>query len=488
MKVLFCTTEVLPFSRVGRLAEYSNAVPKALEKMGVEITLITPLYSGINREAAGLAPLDGHPYTDIRLGDENLDVYYHESKIPDSGIKVIFVECQAMFGRDGIYTNPADNKGFADNYKRFALFQEAVLHLIEVEAIEADLLHLNEYHTALIPAMLRSREHCRAFADLKTLLVIHNIAFQGDCDEEFAWTLGLSKRLFEPDGPYTLNGRLNFLKAGILFSDKVVTVSPTYADETRSIDKRGFGLNGELRRRGDDYLGIVNGINTDIWDPNTDEDIEANYRADRLNKREENKRELLARNGLDYSNLDIPAIGMITRFTDDKGFNLLTSSFDKLMTFDLTLIMLGTGEMKYHKLFESIQMRFPHKFGLNLSYSNRLARRILSGADFFLMPSRYEPCGQHQLIAMRYGAVPIGRAIGGFCDTVKNVSEDGSEGWGFTFSDYDQTELVKTFRRAVSIYNKKRKFRKIIQRCMAQDFSWNSTSGQYLDVYRQLVG
>ena len=487
MKILFCTTELLPFSRVGRLAEYAKNIALLLKESGQDITLITPYYKNLKTGKSKITPYLPHPTTTIGLGGTDYEIHYHETTLPETDVPVILVESPDCFNRDGIYTNPDNNKGFSDNHLRFALFQEAILHLIEIDILSPDLLHLNEYHTALIPAMLKARSHCHNFDSIKTVLALHNIAFQGDCDESFGFAMGLDPLLFSPESAYEKNGRLNFLKAGILYADKVVAVSPTYATETRSNNTLGYGLSEELISRGEDYVGILNGCDTTAWNPKTDKHLVATFSNARTGNRQKNKKELLAQNGLDSSNMDIPTIGMVTRLTDNKGFDLLTSVFDKLMTFDLTFVMLGTGNPAYHKLFESIQMRAPNKFGLNLTYSNKQARNILGGVDFLLMPSRYEPCGVHQMIAMRYGVVPIGRATGGFKDSVQNVSDDTKEGWGFTFEDYTGKELLRTVWRAISVYKQKRKFKSIVRRAMEQDFSWQKTASAYLALYQTLI-
>lgn len=485
MKVLFCTTELLPFLRTGGLGEFSNAVPTELEKEGVDISIVTPLYRQVNRKLASITPLEGHEQAQIVLSGEAYNTNFYISQLPESGIPVYFVECDHFFGRDGIYTNPTDDKGFADNFRRYAFFQLAIVHLLESGILSADILHLNDHLTSLMPAMLKSRGG--ALSEIRTLLTVHDASYQCDADESFAYELGLADLLFEPAGPYKRDGRFNFLKAGVLLADKVVAVSMTYANETKWNQDLGHGLDQEFRDRGTDYFGILNGVDYSDWNSRTDEFIEQNFSHSRLAGRLENKKRLLAKNGLDQSNLDIPTIGMITRLTDNKGLHLLTSIFDKMMTLDLNLVMLGTGDMPYHKLFESIKMRFPHKLGLNLTFSKPMAHQILAASDFFLVPSRYEPCGQHHLIAMRYGAVPIGRATGGLADTVRDVTDEDPEGWGFTYLDYEADALLKTVWRAVTWFKKKRQFKKITQRAMQQDCSWKTTAQNYLNVYRDMV-
>lgn len=486
MRVLFCTAEIHPFSRVGGLAEFSGMLPVNMLASGIEVAVITPFYRQVNRNVAEIVPIENMQQLDVNIGSEVFKVSYHQSTLPETSIPVYFVECDTFFGRDGIYSNPNDKAGFADSHRRFGLFQRAILKFIEHRMFYPDILHLNDHHTSLLSALIKSRED--ELKDIKTVLTVHNAAYQLEAAEEFAFALGMSEKLFEPEGKYKRHEHINFLRAGICFADKIVAVSPNYAEEIKNGGgELSHGLWDILHKREDDFSGILNGIDDKVWDPKSDTLITENFGQKSLVKKLKNKEELLAKNGLDYSNLDVPTIGMITQLTDNKGFDLLTPVFDKLFTFDLHLVMLGTGDPKYHKLLESVKMRFPHKFGLNLTYSNEMAHQILAGSDFFLIPSRYEPCGQQQMQAMRYGTVPIVRATGGLADSVMNVSDDCSEGCGFTYNDYDSTQMLKAVWRAISAYKDKKSFKKIVLRAMKQDFSWRVTTDKYIEVYNQLM-
>jgi starch synthase len=483
VKALFCTAEIHPFSRVGGLAEFSNYLTRKLAALGVEVGIVTPLYRQVSRKAGEIVPFTDLPGAEIILGSERVPVKFYRSTMPDSDIPVYFVECDQFFGRDGIYTNPSDGKGFTDNHRRYGAFQLAIMRLLESGAIQADLVHVNDHHTALIPAMLKAWGG--RLATIRSILTLHNVMYQIDAEAAFANDLGIGSVVYAPDSPYVQDGRFNFLKTGILWADKVVAVSMTYADETRKDDGLGYGLSRELSLRGGDYAGILNGVDYSAWNPERDDLIPSPYSASRLSKKQVNKEELLALNGLDHSNLDMPVIGMITRLTDRKGFDMMSAIIDKIMTFDLFLVMLGTGEAKYHRLFESVKMRFPHKFGLNLSYSNRMAHLILAGSDFSLLPSRFEPCGQHQMYAMRFGSVPIAHATGGLADTIRDVEAEGG-GWGFTYSGNDPQLLLKTIWRAVSAHKDKKAFKKIVKRAMEQRFTWDDTAQCYYAVYDAL--
>jgi len=486
VRVLFCTAEIHPFSRVGGLAEFSNMLPSIVNTSVDEVAIITPFYRQVKKNIAEIVPVEGLNQLEIYLGGESFKVGFYKSVLPESSIPVYFVECDTFFGRDGIYSNPNDKSGFADNHRRFGLFQKAIIAFIESKVFVPDIIHLNDHHTSLVPAIIKSRED--ELKDIKTVLTVHNAAYQMEVEESFAYDLGISDKLFEPQGPYQRHGFINFLRAGVLFADKVVAVSPTYAEEIKNDGGNlSHGLGNILNNKGDNFSGILNGIDDKAWDPKSDDLIAATFGQKSLAKKLTNKEELLARNGLDYSNLEVPTIGMITQLTDNKGFDLLTPVFDKLFTFDLHLVMLGTGDPKYHKLLESVKMRFPHKFGLNLTYSNRIAHQILAGSDFFLIPSRYEPCGQQQMQAMRYGTIPIVRATGGLADSVINVSEDFSDGSGFTYENYDSTQMLKAVWRAISSYKDKKSFKKIVLRAMKQDFSWQVTADKYLEIYKSLI-
>lgn len=489
VNVLFCTTEVHPFSSVGGLGEYSRHLPKELKQAGVNLCIITPLYSSVKRKFANeLSIVPGFEESTLKLGEENYSIDFYTTNLPETEIPVYFFSCDAFFGRDGIYNNPGEAKGFADNHRRFAIFQFGILYAIERGVFSPDILHLNDYHTALIPAMIQSRHYQEgALSKVKTLLTLHNLQFQGDCEEEFAYTLGIGETLFGEKVGYERNGRLNAMKAGILTADKIVTVSRNYVRETCESDEFGHGLCHELSKRGEAYVGIMNGIDYVGWNPKTDKLLIANYNKDSLNQKEANKTELLARNGLDASDPDRPLVAMITRLKDNKGIELMMPIIDKMLSFNLNFVFMGTGQHEYHKFLEGVEMRYPSKFGLNLSYSAEEVHAILSGSDFFLSPVQYEPSGQTIMYAMRYGAVPIVHQTGGLADIVQDADDSGKTGVGFSFSEYDSSELLKTIWRAISFYKNTRNYRRVVKRAMGVDYSWTSSGKQYQATYESLL-
>ncbi len=491
VRILFCATEVEPFCKIGGLADVVGALPKALTKIeGIETAVITPMFRSTSKRHEQIKRLEGNHGT-VLVGHKEEPIHFWQSTLPGSNVPVFFIENQAMFDREDVYINPSTSEGYLDNPRRWIVFQMAVLAFLHQGWWPADILHLHEHHTGLIPAMLRSRaigKDEEGFKAPKTILTIHNMGYQGRCSGKFISEARLHPSLFDDQSAYPVQDDFNYLKAGIVYADRVNTVSRTFAEETRQDNNFSFGLSDALQSRGADYFGILNGIDYDIWNPNTDALIAETYNQRSLEKKAENKKKLLAQLGVDYTRTELPLVGMITRLVDQKGINLLGKAINKMLTFDLQFVLLGKGDPRYHRLFEQVQMRYPSKFGLRLQFSNRMAHMIEAASDFFLIPSRYEPCGLNQLYSMRYGTIPIVRATGGLADTVLDYDEDSKDGWGFAFRDYTENDLLKTVRRATSFYKHKPKdFRKMMRRAMKQDFSWQASAREYAKVYHEMI-
>ncbi len=489
MRSLFCCMELVPFSKVGGLADVCSALPKALNKQGVQTAIVTPYHKSVAKKNLDLEHLHEHDI-EIPVGKDRVPVRYLKTTMPEHpDITVFFVQNDSLFLRDGIYINPSSGKEYSDNPKRYIVFNKAILELVKKGLFEPDIFHLHDHHTALIPAMILSnyKDH-PVLGKARSMMTIHNMAYQGICGDHHLQLAELSEDLIAPKGDFQLDGdRVNFLKLGIHFVDKVNTVSETYANETREVEHLGYGLSETLRQKGEDYLGILNGVDYEDWNPETDPYIVKPYSIESVDQKRENRSRLLANNGLDYSKENYPVIGMISRLVDHKGVDILAQALEKMLTWDLFFVLLGTGDHRYHRLFEQIKMRFPHKFGLNLTFSNRMAHEIEAGCDFFLMPSRYEPCGLNQMYSMKYGTIPIVRHTGGLADTVQDFNDETQEGWGFVFDDYDAKSLLKTVWRAVTFFPKKKLFKNLVVRSMQHDFSWDVSARKYKQVYQGLL-
>ncbi len=323
------------------------------------------------------------------------------------------------------------------------------------------------------------------FRSTGTVFSIHNLAYQGNFPKSTFEKLGVSRDLFYPTSPFEFWGNVSFMKAGISYADVVNTVSKTYAVEIQSSSEYGYGLEGVLRTRSQDLYGIVNGIDYQVWSPENDKLIPAKFSREDLSGKTKNKKELRKQCGLPQLRRDVPMIGIISRLADQKGFDLLAEISDELLAGDLQMVILGTGDEKYHRLFTRMQSKYPKKISVNLRFDNSLAHLIEAGSDMFVMPSRYEPCGLNQLYSLKYGTVPIVRKTGGLADTIENYNPKTGQGTGFVFKDYDASELLNTIRLALEVYKDKKAWTKLMQNGMSRDFSWTASAKKYAELYRK---
>jgi len=487
VRILFVTTEIRPYSKVGKLAEYSHHLPRELKAKGNDISIITPYYRTLLAEREDIKPINDE-WIDIWLGSERYGIRYLKAESEDTSVPVIFVECEPMFGRDGIYENPADGKIFADNHKRFMVLQNAALEYVARGHFSCDLIHLNDHATALLPAWLKTRyADNEALKGVKTLLTIHDVKYQGSCSLDYLAECGIDVNMFSE--ACKNDEGFNCLRGGIALADRVNAVSPTYAKETLLSDEYGAGLTACLQARGEDYFGILNGVDYTYWNSKKDEHIPSHFGLSSSGDKLGNKMELLANHGLDHSNAEkTPLIGIVCELTEAKGMQLVAQAIDKMLPWDIRMIIAGSGDPRYHRMFEQTQMRYPNKLGLNLTPSIKLVHQMMAGCDFLLVPSRIEPCGEHQFYSMRYGSIPIARATGGLADSIEDYIPESKKGWGFLFDRYDAESLLKTVWRAISLYKSKSNFQSVQKRAMRLDFSWTTCAGKYTEVYKDMVG
>jgi starch synthase len=478
MKTAFITSECVPYVKTGGLADVSGSLPKALAELGIEVKIFLPLYSGIKKEVHNIEPVDDLQNITVKTGDrENTYGVYH-TKHFDTGIDVYFIDCPEYFGRDMPYTDDPDED------ERFILFQIAVIETFQRLKWAPDVVHCNDWQSSLIPAYLKiNYKWDKLFEKTRFLLSIHNIGYQGRFPQKSFVNSGLPSENFYAGGPFELNGSFCFLKAGILFSEIISTVSPTYALEIQT-GEYGAGMENILASRKDDLYGILNGIDTGIWNPVKDKFIPRGYSTKNVSEKYVNKKKLLEEAELDY-NEDIPVIGIVSRFTGQKGFELLIPIIDQIMQLPLQFLVLGSGEEKYENFFREVARTYPHKANVYIGYSNKLAHFITAGCDMFLMPSKYEPCGLNQMYSLNYGTVPIIRKTGGLADTVKDYHEFDNEGNGFSFTDYSPYAIYLTIERALKMFEDKEVWRNIMIRGMKEDFSWKSSAEKYAEMYEK---
>lgn len=486
LNILFVSSEVEPFAKTGGLADVSGTLPQVLKDQGHEIRIIMPRYGTISERKFKLHDVIRLKAIEVPLGREAKVANVNSSFIANvkSKVQVYFLANKDLYDRAGIYVSPDSKKDYADNDVRFIFFCRGVLETLKRLGWQPDIIHCNDWQTGLIPAYVKTiYSHDPFFKHIKTVFTIHNLAYQGTFPPASFEKTGLPAAEFGHEG-VEFYGKLNFMKAGLVYSDVITTVSEKYAEEICSTEEYGCGLEGVLQKRRAHLHGIINGIDYSIWNPETDGFIVKRYDMRSLEGKHDNKRELLSKFGLAYKE-KVPTMGIISRLVDQKGLDLIKDIADDLMKLDVQFVMLAAGEKKYQEYFESLHKKYIHKMGLYIGYHDELAHLIEAGCDMYLMPSRYEPCGLNQLYSLKYGTVPIVRATGGLDDTIHDV--DGGSGTGFKFKKYDAKELFKAIQRAMKLYEDQPTWRKIMKNGMQQDFSWESSAKKYTNLYRNLV-
>jgi starch synthase len=477
LAVLMVASEVAPWSKTGGLADVTGALPAALEDLGHSVTIVTPRYRGVR-------PPDGkREFRTIRVGSRTVDVVCQSAVISDRR-RVVFVEHDPLFGREGYYG--AGGVDYDDNAFRFAALSVAALDDAQAQGTTIDVVHAHDWQAGLTPTLLASYPgRWPAVEAAGRVFTIHNLAYQGLFPGDTVPALGLPWRVYEIDtGEFW--GQFSFLKAGISFSDFVTTVSPTYARETLG-EARGSGLHGVLAAKGWRYSGILNGIDTETWNPATDRWLPAHYDVHDLAGKRENKRALLDRLGLAVGDdaLDRPLVGMVSRLVEQKGLDLVLAAEDRLMELDATWVFVGTGTPRYEKALRDLAVRVPARVGVSIGFDEGLAHLVEAGADLFLMPSRFEPCGLNQLYSLRYGTVPVVHAVGGLDDTVRPYTSRARRPNGFKFRQDTPDALVQTMRQAVRLYRDRDVWHRIIEQGMSEDHAWARSAREYVKVYRR---
>jgi starch synthase len=482
LSIVFATSEIVPYSKTGGLADVSGALPHQLVQLGHKVTVFTPLYREVDRQSFQLARVDELASDSVILGGETYDYSVHCGEQREEQATVYLLDCPALFAREGLYIDPQTGKDYPDNDVRFAVFCLSALRTLERLELTPDIIHANDWQTALLPVLLKLGGSDR-FSDTRTILTIHNLGYQGLFPLERRRLLGLDESLFAPSAPFEFWGRINYLKAGIHFADLLNTVSKTYAAEIQTTDDFGYGLEGVLRQHSAKLHGVVNGVDYQAWSPESDPHLVKNYSIESLADKKTNKLALLRICGFGPELLTRPLIGMISRLADQKGFDIIESVADQLFAHDFTFVLLGTGDTRYHQLFTALERTYPDKIKAILTFDNKLAHQIEAGSDMFLMPSRYEPCGLNQLYSLRYGTVPIGRKTGGLADTIVDYEEDRRNSTGFLFEDYTGSALVHTVERALKVYRNQNSWQALMKRGMRQDFSWQRAAQKYVRLY-----
>lgn len=484
MRILVASSELVPFAKTGGLGDVVGSLPKAMAIRGHDVKVIIPRYSSIDFGRYQVGSLARTGSVSIKGKRKVFSVSFIKDK--KMSAEYYFIGNDRYFDRSGMYRDPKSGSDYLDNDERFSFFSRSVLQIAKMLDWAPDIVHVHDWQSGLIPVYLKTEYAGDPFfVDVKSVLTIHNLAYQGTFESERFSTLGLPEDLFYPASPFEFYGKVNFLKAAIVYADKITTVSKRYAREIQT-DEYGCGLQGVLKERAADLAGIQNGVDYVTWSPSRDKRIPHTYYLANLSGKKTNKVELLGQVGLPIRERT-PLIGIISRLVDQKGFDLIAKAADEIFELNIQMIVLGTGEKKYHELFADLQSRYPDKLRAFFTFDEDLAHRIEAGADMFLMPSRFEPSGLNQLFSLRYGTVPIVREVGGLADTVVDYDPDSSEGTGFVFKEYSAEALLSAIKRAAALFSKRRLWVKIMKAGMLQDFSWDRSAQEYCELFQDIV-
>ncbi|HVO58463.1 MAG TPA: glycogen synthase GlgA [Dongiaceae bacterium] len=473
MRILFVASEGLPFSKTGGLADVVEALPKALVARGHEVAVVLPRYRGTQAATMVL------PSLTIPIGARLRFPAVLDGTILN-GVRYFFVDDPPYFDRDGgPYGNAAGD--YPDNAERYSEFCRAAIEIAK-HVWPADVFHCHDWQTALLPVLLRtSYGDDPAVRDLPVVFTIHNMGYQGSFRRDALGRAGIPEVLFNP-GALEFYGDVNFLKGGLLYADYLTTVSPRYSKEIQT-PEYGYGLDGVVKSRGDRVVGILNGVDYSIWNPAKDTFIAARYSAKDLAGKQACKQDVLQAFGLVNDNPHRALLGIVSRFADQKGFDLIADRAHEMMREDVMLVVLGSGERKYEDLFRALASAYPGRVGLKFAYDNAVAHKIEAGADIFLMPSRYEPCGLNQIYSLKYGTVPVVRATGGLDDTVESFDLEHGTGTGFKFAEYSGSAFLYAVKQALHHYADERIWKRIQLNGMVKDFSWKTPAAEYAKLY-----
>ena len=486
LRILFVSAEVAPFAKTGGLGDVVGALPKALAALGHDVRVVMPFYQTVREGNFPLTEAFADLQVPLVVGNRTTRVW--QSPLPNGKesthqVPVYFLEQDEFFNRPGLYgTQDGD---YPDNALRFTYLCRAALTLAARFEAFPQVVHCHDWQTGLIPAYLRVLPWLDArLASVATVYTVHNLAYQGVFP---AWAFPLTElppQLFQPEG-IEFFGQMSFMKAGLVYADGLTTVSPSYAEEICTPDL-GFRLDGVLRARRNALTGILNGADYTVWSPEHDAVLAAPYSASDLSGKVACKKALLQTFNFP-PDLDTPVIGMISRLVDQKGFDLVAAALERLLTLNARFVILGSGYAPYEEYLTRLHTTFPEKIGVRLGFDDALAHQIEAGSDFFLMPSRYEPCGLNQLYSLRYGTIPIVRATGGLRDSVEPFDAATGQGTGFVFAEASGDALFAAVTEALNVFAHRPAWKQIVQNAMAQDFSWERSATRYVERYRQLL-
>jgi len=480
LNVMFAASECVPFAKTGGLADVVGSLPGELKRLGNEVSVCMPYYKHVKKSCPKAKDIGIE--LKVPLGERVVTgtVLRYDDK---AGVRFYFIRNKEYYDRVQLYGTPEGD--YKDNAERFVFFGKAILELINALKTPVDILHCHDWQTGIVPGLMRyGANGTSALQDTKTIFTVHNLAYQGLFPHEDLGLTGLPEETFTPEG-LEFYGKISLIKSGMIYSDAITTVSKKYSKEIQS-EEFGCGLEGVLANRSHNLYGILNGVDYDVWSPEKDKFIAKKFSVDDPSGKKECRRDLLNEFGLKIP-AKVPIIGVISRLADQKGFDLIAEDIEKVLDMGVAFVLLGTGNVKYHEIFEKIAKNHPKRTGIRIAFNEKLAHKIEAGSDMFLMPSRYEPCGLNQMYSLKYGTIPIVRATGGLDDTIKSYNRRSRKGNGFKFTAYKHKALLSTIRHAVELYADKDHWRQIVKNAMSEDFSWAASAKEYFKLYKSIL-
>ncbi|QPJ65785.1 MAG: glycogen synthase GlgA [Candidatus Nitrohelix vancouverensis] len=480
LKILFVASEAYPFAKSGGLGDFASALPKALQRAGHDVRLLLPKYASVIDCDQGLKPsgID----VSVPVGQRQCKGFLFESALPD-GPPVTLISKASYFLRKDLYGSEYGE--FGDNGERFIFFCRAALETCKAIGFQPDIIHCNDWQTGLVPLYLKTvYAKDPFFSKTKSVFTIHNLAYQGNFSSDLLELAHVPRELYHPEG-VELYGQFSFLKAGLVCADYLTTVSPTYSKEIQT-PEGGWQLEGLLKKRSDHLVGILNGVDYETWNPQTDATLPSRYSIKQPETKLACRRDLERRFALKLAP-DKPLACMVTRLSHQKGIDLIADNLQRMLDQGAGFILLGSGDPEYQDRFEQLQKRFSDQAAVVIGYDEILAHQIIAGSDLILIPSRYEPCGLTQLYGLKYGTLPLARATGGLQDSVEEVSVDSAKGTGFKFDNFQRDDLLNAWNKAQSCFSKPQLWKTLVDNAMRQDFGWQPSAQRYIDLYRRAL-
>jgi len=486
-KVLYLAAEVSPFVKEGGLADVTGALPKEIKSLNQEIRMMMPKYKLVNERKFVLREVIRLKDIPVTINGRTEIANVKSAFLPDSKVQIYFIEIGDFFNRPGVLRNPKTNEPYDDNPERFAFFNKAALETLKKLSWQPDIIHSNDWQTAFTPVYLKTIYHNDPFfKGVKSIFTFHNLSSQGSFNVDKTKSVEFDESQVKEGGMFYKDGKLNLTRAAVFFSDFITTVSENYAQEIISKDEFGFGFGKILDEKGDKFEGILNGVDYSVWTPTEDKLIPHQYTSESTDLKIDNKKVLMERLGMPFKP-DTPLFVAITNISEQKGTDLLIDIMEKILSQDVQICIMGEGNLDYMRQINSFTQSFPGKISFNATYDDKMSHLLLAGADFYLMPSKYEPCGLNQIYSLKYGTIPIVTPVGGLYDTVQDLSDDLNEGTGIVLDSISSAGLLKACDRAMEIFKDKLKMKEIRIRIMDEDFSWKISAKRYVGIYESIT-